>query len=133
LFTSGRVYVWRTARVLAVKHAGVHVTVWTAISRVQYFVDPILTLRGRNTAREYVDRLGNQVHPMIQTLFLSNDAVFQNDNSPIHTTGTDHSWFEEHEGELRDLPWPAKSPHLSITEPLRSVLETTLRNRFHHL
>jgi hypothetical protein len=34
---------------------------------VQYSVGPIITLHGRITAREYVDRLSNQVHPMIQT------------------------------------------------------------------
>jgi hypothetical protein len=34
---------------------------------VQCSVGPIITLHGRITAREYVDRLGNQVHPMIQT------------------------------------------------------------------
>jgi hypothetical protein len=37
---------------------------------------------GRITAREYVDKLGNQVHPMIQT-FPNNDAVFQDDNAPF--------------------------------------------------
>jgi hypothetical protein len=40
---------------------------------VHYSVGAIITLHGRNTAREYVDRLGNQVHPMIQALFLNND------------------------------------------------------------
>jgi hypothetical protein len=50
---------------------------------VQHSVGPIITLHGRITAREYVDRLGNQVHPMIRTLFPSNDAVFQEDNAPI--------------------------------------------------
>jgi hypothetical protein len=29
-----------------------------------------------------------KIHPMIQTLFLSNDAVFQEDSAPIHTAGT---------------------------------------------
>jgi hypothetical protein len=32
---------------------------------VQYSVVPIIILDDRITAREYVDRLGNQVHPMI--------------------------------------------------------------------
>jgi hypothetical protein len=35
---------------------------------VQYSVCPNITLHGRITAREYVDRLGNQVHPVIQML-----------------------------------------------------------------
>jgi hypothetical protein len=67
---------------------------------------------------------------MIQTLFPNNDAVSQEDNAPIHTAGTAQSWFEEHEGELQHLPWTPQSPDLNITEPLRSVLETRLRNRF---
>jgi hypothetical protein len=43
---------------------------------VQYSVGPIITLHGRITAREYMDRLGNQVHHVIKNLFPNNDAVF---------------------------------------------------------
>jgi hypothetical protein len=92
---------------------------------VQYTVGPIITIHGRITAREYVDRLGNQVHRLIQTSFPNNDSVFQEDNA-----GTVQAWFEEHEGELRHLPWPAQSPDLNVIEPLWSVLETRVRNRF---
>jgi hypothetical protein len=42
---------------------------------------------------EYMDKLGNQVCPMIQTLFLNNDVVFQDDNVHIHTTGTVKPWL----------------------------------------
>jgi hypothetical protein len=73
------------------------------------------------------ERLGNQVHPMVQTLFPNNDAVFQDDIAPIHTAGTVQSSFEEHAGQR--LPWLAQSADL-IIEPLCSVLETRLRNRF---
>jgi hypothetical protein len=59
--------------------------VWAAMS--WYSVGPIITIHGQITSREYVDRLGNQGHPMIQT-FLNNDAVFQDDNAPIHPAGT---------------------------------------------
>jgi hypothetical protein len=97
---------------------------------VQYSVVPIITLHSRITSREYVDRLGNQMHPMIQTLFPNNEPVFKQDSSPIHTAGTVQSWFEEHEGELQYLPWPAQSSDLNIIESLWSVSETRERNMF---
>jgi hypothetical protein len=78
------------------KHDESSVKVWAAIS--WYSVCPIITLHGRITARENVDRLGNQMHPMIQTLFLKNNVIFQEENDPIHTAGTVQSWFEEDEG-----------------------------------
>jgi hypothetical protein len=54
---------------------------------VEYSVGPIITLHGQITAREYTRRLGNQVCPMIQTLFPNNAAVYQDDIGPIL-----HSW-----------------------------------------
>jgi hypothetical protein len=82
------------------------VIIWEAIS--WYSAVPIIILHGRNARREYVDRLDNQVHPTIQTLFPNSHAVFQDDNAHIHTAVTIQSWYEEHEGELQDLPWPVQ-------------------------
>jgi hypothetical protein len=92
--TSGRVYVWRTHREAynpqcrgpTVKHGGGSAIVWAVMS--WYSVGLIITLHGRITARDYVERLGNQVHSMIQTLIPNNVAVFQDDSAPIHTPGT---------------------------------------------
>jgi transposase len=106
--TSGKVYFGRTPKEAWFQQwntGGVSAMVWATI--LWYSVGPIITLHGRITAREYVDRLGNQVHPMIQTLFPNNDAVFQEDNAPLPTVGTVQWWFEEHEGKLQHLPWPA--------------------------
>jgi hypothetical protein len=55
---------------------------------VQYSVGPLITLLVSITAREYLDRLGNLVHPMIQMLFVNNNALFQDDSASIHTAGT---------------------------------------------
>jgi hypothetical protein len=109
-----------------VKHGRGSIIVWAGMSWCSFVT--IITLHGRITAREYVDRLGNQVHPMVQMLFPNNDTVFQ-DNSHIHRAGSVQSWLEEHEGVFQHLPWPANSPNLNNTEPLWSVLETALRNR----
>jgi hypothetical protein len=88
---------------------------------VQYSVRSIITLHGRITTRMYVNKLGNQMPPVIRTLFQKNDAVFQDNRVPIHTAGTLQSWFEKHEGELQHIHWPPQSSHLRITETLRSL------------
>jgi hypothetical protein len=134
--TSGQVYAWRTLKeaynpkclVPTVKHGGGSGMIWTATSR--YSAGHTITLNGRITASDYVDILGNRVHPMVQMLFPDNDAIFQDDSSPIRTARRIESWFEEFEDSLRHLPWPAQSPPLTITESLWSVLEIRVRSRF---
>jgi hypothetical protein len=116
--TSDRIYVWRTPKetykpewlVPTVKHEGGSVMIWAA---VRWY--PIIT--GRIIAPDYVDILGNQVHAMVQMLF-PNNAIFQDDSSPIHTARSVQSWCW---GALRctyTFPWPAQSPDLNIIEPL---------------
>jgi hypothetical protein len=58
-------------------------------------------------------------------LFPNNDAVLEDDNAPIHSAGTVQSivWRGWCTSELQ-------SPNLNIIEPLWSVLETRMRNRF---
>jgi hypothetical protein len=68
-------------------------------SNIMVSVGLIITLHDRIPAREYVDKLGNQMHPMFQTSFPKNDTVFQDDIAPIHIAGTVQSWFEVHDGE----------------------------------
>ena len=41
---------------------------------------------------------------MVQMLFHNNDAIFQDDISPIHTARSVQSRFQEHEDELQHLP-----------------------------
>jgi hypothetical protein len=49
---------------------------------------PLLPFMDKLLQDIYVDKLGKQVHPVIQMLLLNNNAVFQDDNAPIHTAGT---------------------------------------------
>ncbi|MBJ4962393.1 transposase [Salmonella enterica subsp. enterica serovar Mbandaka] len=90
----------------------------------------IITLHGLINSGDYVTILADHVHSMAQTLFLSGDCTFQDDNAPIHRSRTVQSWFEEHEDEVAHLPWPAQSPDLNIIEPLWSVLENRVRSRY---
>lgn len=134
--TSGRVYVWRSPGEAyeldclkpTVKHGGGSCMVWGAMS--WYSMGPIIVLEGKVTAHKYLNILADQVHPMVQTLFPDGDAIFQDDNAPIHTAVCVGSWFEEHESELTHLPWPAQSPDLNIIEPVWGILENKVRSRF---
>jgi hypothetical protein len=47
-----------------------------------------------------MDRLGNQVHAMIQTLTTMKFSKA--------TVAIVQPWFEEHKGELQHLPWTAQ-------------------------
>jgi hypothetical protein len=83
--TSGTIYIWRTPKesynlerlIPTVRHGRFHDGLG---SNSWYSVGPIITLHGRITAKENVDKLGSRVQPMIQTLLLNNNAVFQDDN-----------------------------------------------------
>ena len=102
--------------------------IWAAISR--YSAGHTITLDGRITANDYVDILGNQVHTTYQMLLHTNHAIFQDDNSPIHTARSVRSWFEEHEDAFQHPPWPGQSPALNIIEPLQSVLAKSVKSNF---
>ena len=56
-----------------VKHGGGSVIISAAIS--WYSAGPIITLNGWITASDYMDILGNQVHPVVPMLFPNNDAI----------------------------------------------------------
>jgi len=53
--------------------------------------------------------LGYQVYPVVQVLLPNNDAIFEDDDSPIQAARSVQSWFEEHEDALQHLPWPAQT------------------------
>ena len=93
----------------------------------RYSAGHTITLNSRITASDYVDILDNRVHPMIQMLFPDSGAIFQGYSS-LYTQPEGLS--EEHEDSLRQLPWPAQSPPLNITESLWSVSESRVRSRF---
>ena len=65
-----------------------------------------------------MDILHSLVHLMAHVFFPKNDAIFQDDDSPMHTARIVQSWFEEHEDALLYLVCLAQSSKLKIIEPL---------------
>ncbi|GFX82020.1 transposable element Tcb1 transposase [Trichonephila clavipes] len=91
---------------------------------------PLVTLHGKVKAAHYVNILGDQVHPFVQTSFPGECPLYQDDNAPIHTAKIVQEWLAEHEGEVGHLDWPPQSPDLNIIEHLWGYLESKLRARF---
>ena len=90
---------------------------WTAISWKSLGL--IIPKHDRVTANDYDAIFGDQLHPMIQTLFPDGGAIFQDDNAPIHS-----------ESEGKHLSQLAQSPELNRIEPLWSILENKPRADF---
>ncbi|GFS66517.1 DDE_3 domain-containing protein [Trichonephila clavipes] len=89
----------------------------------------IICLKGKVTEEKYREILADQVHPMMQTLFPTGNGVFH-DNVPIHATELVKSWFDEQGDEIK--PWPTQPSDLTynMTEPLLSISELSIRNRY---
>ena len=47
---------------------------------------------------DYLNILGDHVHPMVQELFPDGDGIIQNDND--HTAHVVKNWYEEHQREI---------------------------------
>jgi hypothetical protein len=108
--TLGWVCVWETPKeaynpeylVPTVKHGATSVMIWAVIS--WYSAGPLIALNGRITANDYMHSVGGQLQYLTVQMFPNNDAIFQDDGSPIHTARRFHSKLAEHEEVFPHLP-----------------------------
>ena len=102
--------------------------IWAVIS--WYSAGPLIALNGRITANDYMHSVGGQLQYLTVQMFHNNDAIFQDDGSPIHTARRFHSKLAEHEEVFPHLPCPSQSPELNIIKPPWPVLESNVTKGF---
>ena len=63
----------------------------------------IISLHEKINSRDYLEILSNKVYPMIQVMLLEGNAIFQDDNAPIHIARIIKEWHEEHSDKVEHL------------------------------
>ncbi|GFY32465.1 DDE_3 domain-containing protein [Trichonephila clavipes] len=110
------------------KYGGKSVMISTVM--LWFFARPIVTMKGKIPGEKYREILADQVHPMKQSLLPAKGGIFQVDNAPFYAAGIVQSWFDEYMDNAKHLLWPTQSPNLNIIEPLWSILELLVHNRY---
>jgi hypothetical protein len=128
--TWGRVYVWRASKeclVPTVKRGGGSVVGWAAIS--WYSVGPIITLCGQITSKEYMDSWVIRCILWSNCYFWTTMQFSKKTMLPFTQLELFNHDLKSKKGSFNIFPGQ-HSPRLDITEPLCSVLESRMRNRF---
>ena len=100
---------------------GKSVMFWACISFNAY--GPLVEVKGKNTAVQYIETLSNYLLPEIRAA--AGPVTFQQDNATIHKTPAVRAFFEQNNIDV--LEWPPQSPDLSPIENLWNAMKMKMK------
>lgn len=131
-FADRRRRVWRRrneryARCCILEHdryGGGSVMVWGAVSWNRK--SDLVVIDGNLNAQRYVNEI---LRPNVLPLVRRYNMIFQQDNARPHTARVSRDFLNNH--NIRNLPWPARSPDLSPIEHVWDLLGRNVRSHHH--
>jgi transposase len=85
----------------------------------------VLFPEGRIDSKRYCEMLDGNLLPFLRTL--PKNAIFAQDNAPIHTSKYTKLWLEKN--GIEAMEWPPQSPDLNPIENVWHELKVALKNR----
>lgn len=109
-------YYWRDLRndksiVMSRRQGGGGIMVWGGFS--SFGVTKLAMMKGKQKSEDYIGHLESCLLPYAEER-MPLRWIFQQDNAPIHTSGTTKAWLQSNFINVMD--WPAQSPDLNPIE-----------------
>ena len=110
------------------KGGGVSLMLWSCF--MNNIKGPLVPMEGRATSNTYIKLLETHLVPFMNNLEEHGimDAIFQQDNSPIHKAHRTMDYLNQQ--TFQTMEWPPHSPDMNPIEHLWAVLKKELHRRF---